>query len=291
MTGPSAQSAAESTISAALAWAVALLSPVHASARLDAEVLLSHVLGRPRGHLWSWPDRPLAAQSAQEFRRLVAERRRGVPVAYLTGHREFWSLDLQVSPATLIPRPETEHLVELALALMPQDADWTIADLGTGCGAIALSIAAERPRCRLLGTDRSPAALAVARANAERLDIRNVAWLLGSWLAPLAPHSLDMVLVNPPYVAADDPHLRHGDAAFEPRSALVAGEAGLVELRAIAAYAPRCLRSGGWLLLEHGYDQGPAVEALLRDQGYTEVRDETDFAGHGRVARGQAPSE
>lgn len=287
MSQPPAGAPAQPSIAEALAWAAARLESFHASARLDAEVLLAHVLGRPRSHFWTWPEQRLAPEPRREFRRLVAERERGVPVAYLTGRREFWSLDLRVTSATLIPRPETERLVELSLALASRGARWTIADLGTGSGAIALSIASERAHCRVLGTDRSAAALAVARTNARRLDIRNVAWLQGDWLAPLADQSLDLVVANPPYVPAADPHLDLGDAAFEPRGALVAGDTGLADLRIIAASAPRCLRPGGWLLLEHGCDQGPAVEALLGAQGFAEVSDEPDFAGHGRVTRGR----
>jgi release factor glutamine methyltransferase len=253
-------------------------------ARLDAEVLLAHALGRPRSYLFAWPERRPDPAQAQCFARLLSRRQRGEPVAYLTGRREFWSLPLEVTADTLIPRPETETLVALALQGIAPDAELTIADLGTGSGAIALALAHERPRCRLVATDRSTAALAVARRNAGHLQIHNIEFVAGDWLAPLAGRRLDLVVSNPPYIPAQDPHLDQGDVRFEPRNALAAGNDGLEAIRRILRDAPACLRDDGRLLMEHGYDQGPAVCTLLVQAGYREVEDHPDPAGIDRVA-------
>ena len=195
-----------------------------------------------------------------------------------------------MTPDVLIPRPETELLVEQALAHIPEDAEWTVADLGTGSGAIALAIATERPHCRLIATDNSAAALAVARANATRLGIANVEFRHGEWLKPLAGMRFDVIVSNPPYVRANDPHLTQGDVRFEPESALVAGADGLDAIRRIAADAVSYLRPGGWLLLEHGYDQAQSVRALLESHGYDMVASCRDTAGHERVTEGRTHS-
>jgi release factor glutamine methyltransferase len=251
--------------------------------RLDAEVLVMHVCGLDRSDLIRL-DR-LAVTDAQRRRldELVARRRRGEPVAYLTGVREFWSLELDVSPAVLIPRPETELLVEKALACIPSEAAWTIADLGTGSGAIALAVAKERPRCRIIATDISPAALDVARTNAVKSGLTNIDFREGDWLAPFAGETLDMILGNPPYIRSDDPHLMEGDVRFEPPGALNAGPEGLEAIRQIALLARSHLRPGGWLLLEHGWDQADVFGALLRRLGYRAIVCHRDLAGHERV--------
>ena len=207
---------------------------VHVSAAIDAEILLAYVLDTARSYLHAWPERNLDALQLTQFNALIERRLRGEPVAYLTGVRGFWSLELRVTKDTLIPRPETELLVELALQRIPPHAAWSIADLGTGSGAIALAIAHERPRCKIVATDHSPAALKIAHANAERLSIHNIEFRLGSddWFAPLQNESFDMIVSNPPYMRSDDPHLQ--DLRFEPELALVAGADGLRHLRAIA---------------------------------------------------------
>ncbi len=275
------------TITQALAWATQRLSHLpEATPRLEAEMLLAHVLGQARTHLIAWPDKALTPEHEAAFRALVEQRAQGIPVAYLLREREFWSLPLMVSPDTLIPRPETELLVELALARIPADAAWRIADLGTGSGAIALALASERPRCQLLAIDRSAGALAVARANAARLGLRNVVFLRGDWLAPLRAETLEMIVSNPPYIAAADPHIGRGDVRYEPRSALVSGADGLDDIRIIVAGAHAHLKPGGALLIEHGYQQGPAVVAWMQSHGYRRVEDHRDYAGHGRVATG-----
>ena len=260
------------------------------SARIDAELLLAFVLERDRTWLRTWPETPLSTAQQQHFDTLLQRRRQGEPVAYILGQRAFWSLDLKVTPATLIPRPETELLVEEALKRIPQTAEWTIPDLGTGSGAIALAIARERPRCTLIATDRSAAALQIARQNARDHDIDNVRFLAGDWLRPFAPgFQTGMILCNPPYVRQDDPHLERGDLRFEPRSALAAGAEGLDDLQRIIADAPTHLKPGGWLLLEHGYHQQAAVERLLAQQGYRPLHCLPDLAGQPRLSLAQWP--
>lgn len=286
MTAPSV---ATPSVQALLAAAGARLAAVSDSPRSDAELLLAHALGRPRSFLRAWPGQAVPPAQAEHFAALLARRGAGEPVAYLLGRREFWSLELAVSPATLIPRPETERLVELALACLPADRPGRIADLGTGSGAIALALAHERPQAQVVATDASAAALAVARANAERLGLAHVDFRLGDWCIPLAGATFDLIVSNPPYVAAGDPHLAQGDVRFEPHTALVAGADGLDALRRIVAAARAHLVAGGWLLLEHGWDQGEAVPALLRAAGYVEVSDHRDDAGQPRVSRGRWP--
>jgi release factor glutamine methyltransferase len=257
------------------------------SARLDAEVLLACVLGQPRSHLHAWPERvPLPAARAQ-FEELLLRRAAGEPVAYLTGVREFWSLPLAVTRDTLIPRPETETLVTLALQKIPAGSTARIADLGTGSGAIALAIAHERPRCQIIATDLSAMAITVASRNARQLGITNVEFLTGNWCAPLTAPPFDLIVSNPPYIPTDDPHLDQGDARFEPRPALAAGPEGMDDLNAIAHSAREHLCSGGWLLLEHGYDQGSSATRLLAATGFREVADYTDDAGLSRVVAGR----
>lgn len=254
-----------------------------ADSRIEAERLLAHVLGRSRAWLFAWPEfEPSAAQRAC-FEQLVDARRRGEPIAYLTGRREFWSLDLAVTPDVLIPRPETELLVELALARIAPDRDCVVADLGTGSGAIALALARERPRARVLATDASMAALAVARGNAERLGIANVAFAHGDWCAAIGDARFDLIVSNPPYIEAGDPHLGAGDLRYEPASALVSGSDGLDAIRAIVAAAPAHLVRGGWLLLEHGWDQAGRVHELLSAQDFADVHSMCDVGGHERV--------
>jgi release factor glutamine methyltransferase len=259
-----------------------------ADARLDAELLLAHALGVSRASLYAHAEDEPSDAVHDAFLRLADERMRGVPVAYLVGHREFWSLDLVVTPAVLVPRPETESLVELALERLERDTDALVADLGTGSGAIALAIARERPHSRIVATDRSEAALDVARGNARRLAIANVAFAAGDWYEALAER-FDVIVSNPPYVAAGDPHLE-GDVRHEPVPALVAGTDGLDALRRIVAGAPRHLRAGGSLLVEHGFDQGDAVRRLFRESGFLDVETARDAGGRERVTLGRVPT-
>ena len=268
-----------------LAQAVRLLNTE--SARLDAEVLLGHVLQQQRSYFHAWPEKQLPAEHRKRFRQLLQQRLKGTPVAYLTGEREFWSLPLTVTADTLIPRPETETLVAQALQRIPAGRPQLIADLGTGSGAIALAIARERPQCRIIATDISPAAIAVASGNARRLGLRTITFHTNNWCEPLAGMQLDMIVSNPPYIAENDPHLETGDIRFEPRAALAAGPQGMDELRRIAHCAARHLQAAGWLLMEHGYDQGELAGQLLEDTGFMEVIDYTDDSGQNRVIAGR----
>jgi release factor glutamine methyltransferase len=278
-------------LSRLLAQGIAALNPLHASARLDAEVLLAHVLGQPRSALISHAGQRIEPPAAARYRALLARRAEGEPVAYLVGEREFWSLCVAVSPATLIPRPETELVVERALALLPETraeaAEISVADLGTGSGAIALALAHARPGWRLLASDNCAAALQVARANAQRLGAHRIEFIEGDWFAPLAARRFHAILSNPPYVAAGDPSLRA--LRYEPMTALSPGPTGLEALRHLIAMAPACLAPGGWLVLEHGADQAREVAAALVASGYARVRCHRDLAGRDRVSEAQWP--
>ena len=254
---------------------------------LEASLLLAHVLGISRAQLLARSEQPLSKSQAEVFFDMIRRRRAGEPVAYLVGHREFWSLDLVVNEHTLIPRPETELLVEMALECIPPRSELHILDLGTGSGAIALAVASERPRCRVVATDLCPRALNVARGNAERLQITNVAFRQGAWFAPVPDQSFDIIVSNPPYVAQNDPHLQVGDLRAEPDLALVAGPGGMEMITTIVREAPQHLRQGGWLLLEHGYDQATSVAALLREANYIHIQTRRDLAGQERITTGQ----
>jgi len=262
------------------------LAPVSASPRLDVELLLCVATGCSRTLLYARPETELTDTQKQDFARLFARRLSGEPMAYILGEREFWSLTLQVTPATLIPRPETELLVELAIARVTEPRA-RVLDLGTGSGAIALALAHERPTWQITGVDRSAAALAVAEANRAALALGNVQFRAGDWLAGEGGR-YHLIVANPPYVDPADAHLDQGDVRFEPRAALVAAEHGLADLRAIAAAAPDHLLPGGWLLLEHGADQGTAVRALCA-AALEEVQSWRDLGGHERVSGGRLP--
>lgn len=259
------------------------LATASPSARLDAEVLAMHVYNLSRTGLITQGGYVPNPEQAQRLRELLARRLRGEPIAYIVGRREFWSLDLQVTPDVLIPRPETELLVEQALAQIPLHANWFIADLGTGSGAVALAIAKERPDCKLIASDISEPALAIAQENARQLGIDNIEFRHGTWFEPFSGDMLDMIVSNPPYIAESDPHLTQGDVNFEPRTSLVAGADGLNAIRTIAADAGSHLKSNGRLLLEHGSDQGSAVAQILRQHDYRAIYCHADLAGLERV--------
>lgn len=259
-----------------------------AEARFDAETLLGHVLGRDRAWLFAHASDPVEPAAAERFAGLWGRRGAGEPVAYLTGRRGFWTLDLAVTPATLVPRPETELLVELALARLPMDAPARVADLGTGSGAIALAIASERPRARVVATDASADALAVAGINAVENGLAHVGFRHGSWFAPLAGEVFDLIASNPPYIAEGDPHLVEGSLPHEPAAALSSGRDGLDAIREIVANAPAHLSAGGWLLLEHGLGQGAVVRELLLAAGFVDIATESDLEGRDRVTSGRA---
>ncbi|MGS3140577.1 peptide chain release factor N(5)-glutamine methyltransferase [Aeromonas sanarellii] len=256
------------------------------SPRADADALLCHLLDCRRGYLMTWPERELDAAQQATLAGWLARRLQGEPIAHLIGEREFWSLPLKVSPATLIPRPDTEVLVEQALARLPA-GPCALLDLGTGTGAIALALKSERPDADVWAVDRMPEAAALARANSAALGLP-VTVRDGSWFEPLsgAPR-FAMIVSNPPYIDGADPHLDEGDVRFEPRSALVADEQGMADIRLIVAGAPAHLVPGGWLLLEHGWEQGALVRQLLLQQGYDQVETVRDYGDNERVTLGR----
>lgn len=265
--------------------------------RLDARALLEHVSGRSRTWLLAHGDEAVPQAQQLAFEQLSARRARGEPLAYLVGGKEFMGLRFGVGPEVLVPRPETEHLVEWTLALGDALGDSTpqrpirLLDLGTGSGAIALSVAQARPHWRITATDRSPEALARAKDNAQGLGLGAIEWRLGSWWAALTPSDgpFDLVVSNPPYLAAQDPHLQDPALQHEPQSALVSGPSGLEALEAIVAQADKHLRGGGWLVLEHGASQGDEVRALLAQAGLCDILTGQDLAGRDRLTRGSIP--
>lgn len=258
------------------------------SARIDSEVLLADVLGKSRTWLYTHPEYRPDSQQSRAYEQLVAGRERGEPVAYLTGRQEFWSLPLMVNPAVLIPRPETELLVETALDYLKDQTEIRVADLGTGSGAIALAIASERPRAQVYATDISEAALDVARLNAEHLNL-SVRFAQGHWAEALSG-SFDVLLSNPPYVASDDPHLQQGDLRFEPGVALSAGDDELLAFRQITQQASARLKPGGWLLFEHGHQQGAAVRDIVQGKGFERIQTLNDLEQRERVSLGRLPT-
>ena len=261
-------------------------APASDEPRRDAEILLGHVLEKPRAWLYAHGDDEVADTVADIFQLLSSRRAKGEPVAYLVGHREFWSLHLLITPAVLIPRPETELLIELTLQRIPQSAKCSIVDLGTGSGAIALALARERPNVRVVATDASDEALSVARVNSERLGIGNVEFIRSDWFGALGDATFDVVVSNPPYIASNDAHLSQGDVRFEPRAALVSGIDGLDSIREIVRGAQQRLKAHGWLLIEHGFDQGDAVRGLFAQSGFVDISTSRDGEGRERVTAG-----
>jgi release factor glutamine methyltransferase len=258
------------------------------SARLDVELLLCHCLAKPRSYLRAWPEQQLTADQAHQFNQLLERRIKGEPMAYILGEREFWSLPLKVSPATLIPRPETELLVETALELGLAHS-CRVLDLGTGTGAIALALASERPLWQIVATDASPEALELAHYNSQQLGLK-LELMESNWFSTLSGQ-FTLILSNPPYIDATDRHLQQGDVRFEPRSALVAEDNGLKDLFLIIDQAPDFLVQGGWLLLEHGWQQGEAVVAALTARGFSDVHCRKDLSQQPRISLGRWPEQ
>lgn len=262
--------------------------PDSPTARLDVELLLAAAIGKSRSYLHTWPERIVSSEAALTFAGYLQRRRSGEPVAYILGQQGFWNLDLEVAPHTLIPRPDTELLVETALELVPP-APARVLDLGTGTGAIALALASERAQWQVTAVDRVLEAVALAERNRQRLQLGNVQVLSSHWFSAIEGERFDLIISNPPYIAAEDPHLVAGDVRFEPSSALVAGIDGLDDLRTIISQAPGHLQPGGWLLLEHGYDQAVAVRGLLAGHGFEQVESRVDLGGHERISLGRLP--
>ena len=256
-------------------------------ARIEVHMLLQAVLQVPRAWLLAHPEHVMSADDEKAYQTLLARRLAGEPMAHILGEREFYGLNLKVTPATLIPRPDTESLVEQALQRLPSGNGVRVLDLGTGAGAVALAIAYGRPQAEVVAVDASAAALAVAQENAQRLALANVRCLLSDWFAGVPDTAFDLIVSNPPYIPDADPHLTQGDLRFEPRSALASGADGLADIRRIVAQAGAYLKPGGWLLLEHGYDQALAVRGLLQAAGFVEVFSARDLGGIERVSGGR----
>jgi len=257
------------------------------TSRADAELLLAHALDRPRVWLYAHADEALPDAAAKTYAELIKRRFKGEPIAYLLGYRDFWKMQLEVSADTLIPRPETELLVQLAVTWLPRDRPANVLDLGTGSGAIALAIASELPQVQVIASDRSEGALMVAQRNAQRLGIGHCTWVRSDWYAQIPEMSFELIVSNPPYIAEGDPHLAEGDLRFEPRAALASGRDGLDAIREIVAQAPARLVAGGRLLIEHGFEQGIAVRALFEAAGLAEVRTIRDLEDRERVTCGR----
>lgn len=262
-----------------------------AEGRLEAEILLAHVLDSSRTWLYAHADDDIDPTYIESYRKLLTARAAGQPIAYLTGVCEFWSLPLQVTPDTLIPRAETELLVEHALLHIPQRNIVDILDLGTGSGAIAIAIAHERPSARIVASDISVAALALASANAQRLQLGNIAFLESSWFSALAQQRFNLIVSNPPYIAEHDKHLGQGDLRFEPIAALTSGSDGLDAIREILSRVPEHLKASGWLLLEHGLDQAAAVRLLMSKSGFVDIRTWRDLEQRERVSGGMLTND
>ncbi len=262
------------------------LAPLNESARLDAEVLVAHGLNFSRTQLYTWSDKKLKESECSLIADLIHRRYQGEPIAYILGYKEFWSLNFKVTQDTLIPRPETELLVELALAKIPARASWKIADLGTGSGAIAVAIGKERPHCQILAVDKSEKALQVAIENAKHLSVNNIDFRQSNWFSALNEEEFDMIVSNPPYIATHDNHLTQGDLISEPRAALASGIDGLNDLREIIHHATAHLKPGAALLLEHGWDQAAIVRAVFRENVYNNICSYHDLSDIQRVTEG-----
>lgn len=259
------------------------------SPRLDAEILLAHSLDKSRTWLITWPDKNLSDTEFTDFETLLKRRKAGEPVAHITGQREFWSLPLSVSKDTLIPRPDTELMVEQILAAYPADSNITLADLGTGSGAIALALASERPNWKIIATDQSTAALDIAQENASQLKLNNIEFKQGDWFEPLTGMTFDVIASNPPYIPDQDPHLSQGDVRFEPISALASGSDGLDDIRLICHEAKHHLKHQGMLIIEHGFDQKSEMQEIFTVSGYKSIKQHHDLADNPRLTSGLNP--
>ena len=275
------------TIKTLLARAASSLTSYSDSPSLDAEVLLGFVLYKPRTYLRAWCDTTLTDQQISAFEALLEQRLQGIPIAYLTGTREFWSRDFTVTPDVLIPRPDTELLIELSLELIPKNHALNLIDLGTGSGIIAVTLAAERPNAHITAVDASKAALAVARHNARQHQLTNIEFYQSDWFTNIPKSLFDLVVSNPPYIDSDDEHLQQGDVRFEPKTALIAEDQGLSDIQIIADKARGYLKPAGHLLIEHGYNQAPQVQAIFNALAYDKVQSYLDLSGQPRVTYGR----
>ncbi len=267
-----------------------MLSPVTESALLEAEILLCKVMVKDRTFLRAWPDKELTTEQLDSYRSLLQERKQGKPVAYILGSREFWSREFQVSPEVLIPRPDTELLIEISLTLIPENRPCKVIDLGTGSGVIAVTLAAERPDAQVSACDLSIAALQIAKANAIKHKVKHIQFYQSNWFDNIPDGKFNLIVSNPPYIAKDDEHLSQGDLPFEPKLALIAGQEGLSDIGLITETARNRLELGGYLLVEHGYNQQDAVQSIFKTLGYYNVQTHIDLSGQPRVTSGQYPA-
>lgn len=267
--------------------AIQRLYSISETAQLDAQLLLAHVLAVSTSYFYTWPEKEVSAADISRFNGLLERRESGEPVAYLLGQQSFWSLNLEVAPCTLIPRADTERLVEVALSVLDIGDVNRILDLGTGTGAIALSLASERPRSTVVGVDLVAEAVALAKRNAARNQLSNATFLQSSWFEALEGESFDLIVSNPPYIDPDDEHLSQGDVRFEPKSALVADNHGMADIVHIIQVAPRFMKQGAYLMFEHGYDQAIAVRKCFVEAGFIAVESFQDLGGNDRVTIGR----
>lgn len=272
------------TVEALLKWGTETLI-AHDNARLEAQVLLAFVLGCDRTALYTWPEKEVPEEQTKAFEALIARRQQNEPIAYLVGNKEFWSLSFEVTTDTLIPRQDTELIVQVALDHLPQDHQ-EVLDLGTGCGTIGCTLAHQRPKWQVYGTDVSVKALDVAKRNAKTLNIHNIEFIACSWLEGLQNRRFDAIVSNPPYIRAGDVHLFHGDLPYEPELALTPGPSGFEAFRIIIGQSQTCLKPQGLLIFEHGFDQAAGLQALLEEAGFRHVETFTDYAGNQRVTMG-----
>lgn len=275
----------------ALQYAIHVLTSSSPSPRIDAEALLSHTLNVSRAYLYTYPERPLTNQEAAHYETLIKQRLDGHPVAYLTGSREFWSLPFHITQEVLIPRSDTELLVEMTLNQLASMTSATVLDLGTGSGAIAIALASEQPNWHIFAIDTSPSAVKLAQTNATHFNLSNVTTLQSDWFSAIPDRLFDAIVSNPPYLAVDDPHLKQGDLRFEPENALVSGPEGLNDLTIIIQESYAHLTPGGILLIEHGFEQGLAVTQLLHHHGYEQIQCWQDVQGHDRVSGGRRKND
>ena len=275
------------SISQSIDQACQLLGNTSTSPRIDAQVLLCHVLQCNTAYLATWPGKNLSASQDRSFNALIRKRLTGMPVAYLIDEKEFWSLKLKVSQDTLIPRPETELLVETVLSMFQREEQLDIIDLGTGTGAIAIALASERPDWKVTATDISGEALAISKHNAERHSIKNITFITSDWFGSLGSQTFDIVISNPPYIAEHDTHLEEGDVRFEPQNALVSGNMGMDDILKITEQSTEHLNDGGWLVMEHGYDQKKLVSDCLHGSGFISITQKNDLSGNPRLTIGQ----
>lgn len=257
------------------------------TARLDAQILLTHVLQCNTAHLAAWPEKVLNEEQTSQYLQLIQQRKKGLPVAYLTGSREFWSLNFAVNNSTLIPRPETETLIEYILDKFSDREKIKLLDMGTGTGAIAITIATEKPGWEIVASERVAEALKLARGNSNSHQTNNISFIQSNWFNNIKDNDFDIIVSNPPYIAKDDPHLQAGDVRFEPQSALSAGTAGMDDIQHLCLHAKNHLKNNAWLIIEHGYNQSQLVTACFAKNGFTQIEQKQDLSGHIRMTAGK----